>query len=481
MKCWVDDGVPAFAVVGRVNMGKSAVIATLLEIDDNEVLRVSPTPGETTRCQPHRVIFGGSECLRLIDTPGFSQPVEAMRAIQAAHGEGTPDLATLRRFAARPGVEFADEKRLLEPLLEGAGVLYVVDPSRPLRDDFLAEMEILRWTGRPRLALMNRREGAVGVDEERWREKLGAAFNLTRGFDAHRARYDERLRLFKALLEIEEAHRPGLERTIVLLGREWEQRRELAAEALLDLLREALELKVSATHDAKDLRLPARRRRAEEQLQKQYFERLAGLERRCFERWLAIYRHHLLRADADPGAFSGIDLESAESWRKWGLERGQLAVAAGIAGGAAGLAIDAATGGLSHGAGAVAGVLGGAAAAWWKGGALPELRIDVGGRFAAGTGESRQLSVGPPRNPNFPWVLLDGALSRYVQVVGRAHGRRDEARLGGGAEAGFTRGFSAERRAAMARWFGQCQKGKVRPDGEAAAFSEVVGILEECG
>ena len=72
--------VPAFAVVGRVNMGKSAVIATLLEIDDNELVRVSPTPGETTRCQPHRVIFGGKECVRFIDTPGFSRPVEALRS-----------------------------------------------------------------------------------------------------------------------------------------------------------------------------------------------------------------------------------------------------------------------------------------------------------------------------------------------------------------------------------------------------------------
>ena len=82
--------VPVFAVVGRVNMGKSAVIATLLEIDDNELVRVSPTPGETTRCQPHRIVFGDRECVRFIDTPGFSRPVEAMRAIQRIHGEGTP-------------------------------------------------------------------------------------------------------------------------------------------------------------------------------------------------------------------------------------------------------------------------------------------------------------------------------------------------------------------------------------------------------
>ena len=159
-------GLPTFAVVGRVNMGKSAVIATLLEIDDNELVRVSPTPGETTACQTHRVVFGERECVRFIDTPGFSQPIEAMRVIQRLHGPGTPGIDSLRRFVAEGGEEFGDEKRLLEPLIEGAGVLYVVDPGRPLRDDFLAEMEILRWTGRPRLALLNRRGGAEGPDDE---------------------------------------------------------------------------------------------------------------------------------------------------------------------------------------------------------------------------------------------------------------------------------------------------------------------------
>jgi hypothetical protein len=229
MSEWVNSQVPAFAVVGRVNMGKSAVLATLLEIDDDELIRVSPTPGETTRCQIHRVVFDGRECVRFIDTPGFSQPVEAMRAIQQIHGHGTPDLAAIRAFTGAAGNDFADEKLLLEPLLDGAGVLYVVDPARPLRDDFLAEMEILRWTGRPRLALLNRRGTPAGPDEESWKTRLGGGFNLTRSFDAHQARFYERLRLFKALLEIEENHRDALTATIRSIEGEWLTRREMAA------------------------------------------------------------------------------------------------------------------------------------------------------------------------------------------------------------------------------------------------------------
>ena len=108
MNEWVHNDIPAFAMVGRVNMGKSAVLATLLEIDDNELIRVSPTPGETTRCQTHRVVFDGRECLRFIDTPGFSQPIEAMREIQRIHGHGTPDLTAIQAFIATANESFAD-------------------------------------------------------------------------------------------------------------------------------------------------------------------------------------------------------------------------------------------------------------------------------------------------------------------------------------------------------------------------------------
>lgn len=472
--------IPTFAVVGRVNMGKSAVIATLLEIDDNELVRVSPTPGETTRCQPHRIVFGGRECVRFIDTPGFSRPVEAMRAIQRIHGDGPPGLESLRKFVAEAGEEFGDEKRLLEPLLEGAGILYVVDPAKPLRDDFLAEMEILRWSGRPRLALLNRRDDATGPDEAAWKSRLGGAFNLVRTFDAHHARYDERLRLLKALLEIEETHRERLEETIQLVENEWLDRREEAAEAALGFLEAALGLRVSATLEERDLTLPSRRGKKEELLSKEYFTRLAELERACFGNLLKIYRHHLLKADTRPEAFKGIDLESDETWTKWGLARGQLAAVSAIVGGSAGLVVDAATGGLSHGAGTLLGALGGGIAAWFKGGSLPDLRISLTGGVRLGAGEGKSLTMGPPGNPNFPWILLDGVLSRYRQMLARAHGRRDEEILGGD-EAGLTRGFPAERRSVLAKWFDSCLKGSPNRALEPEVFSALVDSLEEAG
>lgn len=470
--------VPIFAVVGRVNMGKSAVIATLLEIDDNELVRISPTPGETTRCQPHRVVFGDRECVRFIDTPGFSRPVEAMRAIQAIHGEGTPGLEALRKFAMEVGEEFGDEKRLLQPLLEGAGILYIVDPAKPLRDDFLAEMEILRWTGRPRLALLNRRYDASGPDEAAWKTRLGGAFNLVRTFDAHHARYGERLRLLRSLLEIEENHRPQLEETIRFVESEWQHRREDAAEGLIRFLETALGLRVSATLEERDLFLPSRREKKADELSRRYFGRLAEIELTYFKQLLKIYRHHLLRVDGAAEAFKGIDLESAETWTKWGLGRTQLAALSAVVGGSAGLALDLMTGGLSHGLGAVLGALTSGGAAWFKGGSLPDLRISLTGGVKLGVGVGKSLTMGPPKNPNFPWVLLDGVLTRYRRVLGRAHGRRDDELLVA-EEGGFTRDFPPARRALLGKWFGSCLKGAPNRALEQEVFTALMKSLEE--
>lgn len=478
MSDWTQKNIPTFAVVGRVNMGKSAVLATLLEIDDDELIRVSSLPGETTRCQLHRVVFSDRECIRFIDTPGFTRPVEAMRAIQLIQGEGTPGTEALKTFIAEVGEEFADEKRLLEPILQGAGVLYVIDPAKPLRDDFLAEMEILRWTGRPRLALLNRRENTSGPDEDLWKTRLGGAFNLVRTFDAHHARYDERLRLLKALLEIEECHRPQLEETIALVENEWQRRREDAVETIISFLEEALCLRVTGILEERDLQLSSRRKHKETLLAEKYFAKLSVIERKCFAKLLKIYRHHLLQTDSSPDAFTHIDLESRETWSKWGLSRSQLAGVAAVVGAAGGLTFDVLTGGLSHGAGTVFGGLSGGIAGWYKGGNLPDLKLDLGSgvKLAKGTGKS--LTIGPPKNPNFPWVLLDGALTRYQRMLARAHGRRDEELLEGN-ENGFTRGFPSTRRSLLAKWFNSCLKGSPDHGTEPEVFGALLETLDE--
>lgn len=474
----VPHGLPVFAVVGRINMGKSAVLATLLEVDDDAIIRVSPTPGETTRCQVLPVEFGGRELIRFIDTPGFSRPLEAMRAIQRLHGEGTPGLAAVERFVQeqRDGGEFEDEARLLEPIVSGAGILYVIDPGKPLRDAFVAEMEILRWTGRARMALLNQKDGGAEYLKE-WKDRLGSYFNLVRTFNAHKARFEERKHLIRSLLEIEEGHRENLGRALRCIEAEWDQRRREAADVILEMLRNALTTRAEGRLDEGDAHLAHRRERIAAKLASDYFGKIGRLERKAAGELLQIYRHHLVTVGEEERVIPGGELREEERWRKWGLSRGQLAIAGAVAGAAGGAVVDVGTGGLTHGFAALTGGVVGAVATFWKGSELPEIGLSGGLRVTSGSGLT--LAVGPPRNENFPWILLDTILHRHAAILARAHGRRDEDVLRAGQGESLVRAMPRNRRALLAKWFGSCAKGAPNRGMEPDVFEALVELLAE--
>lgn len=477
MSKWLKNDIPAFAVVGRVNAGKSATLATLLEIDDDELLRISATPGETTGVQSLPVVYDDEELLLFLDTPGFQQPVEAMREIRKLAGDGVPGPAQISKFVAGYGDRFPDEVRLLEPLIEGAGVIYVVDPCKPLRDTFLAEIEMLRWTGRPRLALLNPQSEGDPELEREWRDRLGTSFNLVRTFDAHQARFDERRRLLEALLQIEERHASHIERVIAAMENEMSERREEAAEAILDFLEKSLTLRVSDPIDIRDRGVASRLEKKRADLEASYFKKLSNLEKSCLKRLLKVYRHHLIAPDVDPAHHAGLNLAMAETWQKWGLSRMQLTAAGAVAGGAAGAVFDLGVGVHSLGAGTVIGAIGGGTAAFFKGGALPELRI-VGG-LGKVRGDGQSMVAGPPESPNFPWVLLDSMLIRYSGIISRAHGRRDGGVLEVGVEDRHVRSFPSARRGLFQKWFASCMKGSPDRGKEPEVFAELLESLKE--
>ncbi|GAB3671438.1 DUF3482 domain-containing protein [Salinisphaera aquimarina] len=480
---WVTPDLPCYAVVGKVNMGKSAILATLLEEDDDRIIRISPEPGETTRCQRLSLVLDGVERLRFIDTPGFQQPIEALRAIRALHDDAatTPGLPALARFVEkyRGSGEFEDECRLLEPLLEGAGILYVVDPGVPVYDSFLAEIEILRFSGRARLAVLNQRgsEGDGRADHEAdWRAHLGKAFNLVRAFDAHQARFAARRDLLAALNQIDERDRAHLDTTMALLDAEWAQRRELAAEHIQSFLRAGLTLRERETY-AEDGPAPvAAKRDAVKRASGRYFDRIATLEREAADALLGIYRHTAIRAQLRDGFGGDLDLASDETWRRLGLTRQQLTFVGAAVGASAGLGVDAAALGHTLGVGALLGGIGGGALAFFKGEALPELKLDFGRMGALG---GRQITLGPPRNPNFAWVLLDSILIRYRQILLRAHARRGDGELAaaGDDNESVARDLPGDLQKTLGRWFRQVMREREDAEGDSAALAALVDAL----
>ena len=145
---------PEFAILGHPNEGKSSVVSTLVEDDS---VRISPTPGETVKCREFPVIIDGIEKIRFIDTPGFQNPRQTLSWMKKFQEPGD---AVVDAFidAHRNNPLFKNECELFAPVAEGAGIIFVVDGSRPLRNIDRAEMEILRLTGRPRMAIINSKD-----------------------------------------------------------------------------------------------------------------------------------------------------------------------------------------------------------------------------------------------------------------------------------------------------------------------------------
>jgi len=471
---------PQFAVVGKVNAGKSSVLATLLEVDDDQVLRISDTPGETTECQEFPIEFAGQEWLRFIDTPGFSRPIEAMQAIKALGLEGQPiGRSELQQFVDQyqGSGEFEDECRLLSPMLAGSGLLYVIDPSKPLRQSFIAEMEILRWTGQPRLALLN----SKGESEEflpEWKEKLGAYFNLVRTFNAHTARYEERVRLIRSLLEIDEGNTEAIQSVLEFLEQEWDVRREESVEAVISFLEKALCYRATTPISERDLSVDARRDRKLQELSEDYFSHIIKMEKKAHQQIVKLYRHHLISVEKDATNYEALDLFSEETWEKWGLSRSQLTMVGGATGAAGGLLVDIGTGGFTHGWGTLVGAVGGAAAAFFKGGALPDVGFSIGGGLKVDSTDGKSLSVGPPKSDNFAWILLDSCLSFYSQILSHAHAKRQKVTIQATAGESITRSLDFADRKTLAKWFSSCAKNKPDRGLEPEVFQTLDRIMQ---
>lgn len=122
MRFEINPNVPCFAVIGRVNSGKSSVLATLLEQDDNSIIPISNTPGETTKNQLFTLDINNETLIQFIDTPGFQQALGVKKAILALHQTANPNdtgsmpsLATLKAFVEQNRQQFPDECELLLP------------------------------------------------------------------------------------------------------------------------------------------------------------------------------------------------------------------------------------------------------------------------------------------------------------------------------------------------------------------------------
>ncbi len=435
---------PKFAVVGHPNKGKSSIVATLAQ---DASVQISMTPGTTVKCREFPMRIDGQVQYVLVDTPGFQRARRALEWMREHETSAAERPAIVRRFVEEHsgGDVFNDECELLSPLIAGAGLLYVVDGSRPYGSEYEAEMEILRWTGQPSMALIN----MIGDDDfvEEWSNALGQYFRIVRVFDALDAEFSKRLELLRAFGELREQWREPLLRAVESMQTDRAARRVRCARAIADML---IDMCTSTT--SKRLAKDADSEPDKEPLARKYRAQIRARERRARDEVERIYDYHAIERDEEAIELLDDNLFTEANWLAFGLSKRQL-LATGAAGGAAvGTGVDLAVGGASLLLGAGIGALIGSASAWMSYDRVAEtqvLGLPLGGR---------ELRVGPMRNLNFPYVVLGRAILHHALVDARTHAQRGVLSLQDASVQASAQSFSSEQRKALEKQFRELRR-----------------------
>ena len=405
--------LPVFAIMGHPNEGKSTVVSTLAE---DECVPVSRTPGETRRCHTYTVSLNGTRHLEFIDTPGFQNPSAILTWFEQFEGDEMNLVPSfLAAHAANP--HFHHDLELLRPLKHQAGILYVADASRPLRDVDKVEMEILRLTGRPRMAILNRKR-ETDTFLEPWREAVGRRFNIIRDFNAHNATFQERVQLLEAMKVLNQVWEAPLETFLTAMKSDWQGRLQESSLILISLLDQVMQHihrhPMQTNQPLSDQKAAAIQG---------YQNDIRQFERKARAAWCKHYHHPSLSACGTPADLAELDLFAEHVWRLLGFSKQQLITMGAITGGMLGAGADLAAGGLTFGILAASGALLGAVGGWRGAPRIGAKKLPLwpGRKTLA----KEFLQVGPCRDIQLPSILIDRSLLYLQRLMNWSHGRRD--------------------------------------------------------
>lgn len=436
--------IPEFAVLGHPNEGKSSVVSTLTE-DDR--IRVSRVPGETTVSRQYTVAIDGEELIRFVDTPGFQVPRQTLAWFKAY--QGAPEKIINRFIASFKNDPFyADECELLSPLARGAGIIYVVDGSRPVRPDDLAEMEILRLTGRPRMAVINSKTDEKDYTED-WKLEFRKHFNSIRTFNSNTAGFMDRILMLESLKSIDQEWEGMLSRVVQAFEEDWRKRNRMAGAIIVKSVEAAVSFSLKQEIKPGDDAEALHRR-----MTRQYQAHIKKIETIMFKKVRLLFKHHLFEYRLPDYSVLKYDLFSRQTWELLGLTKQQLAGAGAVVGGTLGAVLDTAAGGITFGVfTAIGGILGAGSAVFGTRKIAKKKKPGFGPGFRLG---GDIIRLGPSKNLQFLYVMLDRALIYYSHIINRPHGKRDMAEGGPSADdgkLGITSGLTQSQRVVCARYF----------------------------
>ena len=228
---------PKFAVVGHPNKGKSSIVSALA-LDDS--VQISDTPGTTTKKRSFPLSVDGKILYELFDTPGFQRARKVLAWLEKHDVPANKKHEVVQAFIEkyRDDERFNDEIELLEPIMDGAGIIYVVDGSQPYGEEYETEMEILRWTGQPSMALINH-IGETDYSEE-WKRALEHYFKMVRTFNPMQTNFEQHMSILESMAQLKEEWIAPLKASIKLFTQYQEQMFERSASLVARLLYESV-------------------------------------------------------------------------------------------------------------------------------------------------------------------------------------------------------------------------------------------------
>ena len=331
-------------------------------------------------------------------------------------------------------------------------------------------MTILRWTGRPSLALIN----SIGDEDygDTWQAALGQFFQVVRKFDAVRAPFEQHLSLLRAFGQLEPAWEKPLETATGFLDRQRQQRRQQAATLIAQTLQQMMGYRHSRSL-AEDLAASASSQNKDaiaSELRKSWYQHQRQREQQLRSDIQQLYQHRRLkRQEAELEWQSEHDLFSEDSRQLWGANKGYLAGAGFGAGAVGGVGIDALTLGASFGTGALIGGILGAAGSYFYGDRLPLPTLKIG-PLRNGV---KTASFGPVPDTQFGYVVLGRALNHWWQVSHRNHAGRAPLALAT-TDSHWLEGLSKQDRTVLHRALEKARKGKAPGHSDQHKLTQVI-------
>lgn len=453
-------------LISHTNAGKTTLARTLLAQD---IGTVRDAPHVTEVASAHELLRAGNARLRLWDTPGFGDSARlASRLRNADNPLGWLMREIWDRHRDRP--LWCSQQALRAARDHADVLLYLVNAAESPQDaGYLAvEMEVLRWVGKPVLALLNqlgapRPAEVEAVELRMWHDHLQSLgpVQAVLPMDAFARCWVQDTVLLDAIAA---ALPPSRRALFAPLQTAWDSRNRERFETSMRLLAEQLARAASDSQpiDSVDtgaarklmrtLGLPEREA-AREQAMAPMLARLDAQIGATTERLIAL---HGLEGDATQVVLARLR-ENFKAHEK--VDERRAALWSGLATGAlTGLKADLAAGGLSFGAGMLVGGL-------------------LGGLAGAGAAHGYNRISGRDRNllqfaPEFLDRLLESAVLRYLAVAhfGRGRGQYEEGEAPPFWQKAVTDHFATQRDALHALWvrFG---------DGDETAESELAQRL----